>query len=298
MGILEEQWALAEAHAEQLRAEHSTSRPARELFRELVGWLDHSCPAVFLTLTGQKLHKLLLKGSLPVAGEVLNAYREEKARRQMLSPTLPLPADARQALSLGLEQLWESAFHTVKRELASKESHLVPLLRKELQDTQEAISELEDKLAGRAEESLTLLHQVQSLEGENRDLYERIAETQRFMDVQTAGHAREVGFLETHLRETREELQSTRIAADALSSKAYAEIDAARQEVLKAAKRERAERDLREAALEQLRLEREEKAALANRLETVTARAAALERELRRNKNHRLKRRISPAREA
>lgn len=115
---LETQFKRAREEAERLRQEHGAGHAtARELYRQLLGFLEKRCPGVYLQLNSKTLYELLRKGSSVVSGETLKEYREKAAQRMFSQPDLPVPLVARESLMDAVAHIWETAYLIAKREI-------------------------------------------------------------------------------------------------------------------------------------------------------------------------------------
>lgn len=248
------QLALARQEAGRLREEEG--RTARELYRQLLVFVEKRCPAVFLQLNGKTLYELLRKGSQPVSGEVLREYRAKAAMRMEARPELPVPEEVRQSLGDSLAAIWESAFHVARREAT------------ELAEVRNA----------------ALLGQVESLTRENERLRAELAvsasaESERAAQLELA-HTEEgrltgeVAALSTTLTQLRDERDSAHRAL----AEAQVAFNAQIQELSRALG---VAQDAREAdsrrALREIDLARTETRKLQKRLDEALERTASVE---------------------
>lgn len=234
--------------------------PARDLYWAVLERLDAGFPSVFMTLTGRGLYDLVRKGSQPVSGEVLKAYRERKAKQLEVAWQQPIPEGARSDLVRLVEGLWGAAYP-----VALREAQDVAEVRN--RDLRERVAELESA-------SEALAGNFAAAQAELAASQERL---QRAMDRQQATAAElasaegrlvalntETLRLQDELKRDRTQfgervaqltsaLEAAQQAYEGLSRRSLMDIEAARQEL--AGERRRTEQ--LEKGVAQLRLERD-----------------------------------------
>jgi hypothetical protein len=192
----ESQLAMAQRESERLRTEKG--RTARELYRELLTFIERRCPAVFFQLNGKSLYELLRKGSQPVSGEVLKEYRAKAAIRMQTRPELPIPDEARQTLGDSLAAIWESAFDVARREATS------------IAEVRNAA--LEEKVAELTQENGRLREQLGNLGDAERALATQL-EASQAQEARLCQDAAARSAEITRLERERDSLQQTLVAS-------------------------------------------------------------------------------------
>jgi predicted RNase H-like nuclease (RuvC/YqgF family) len=165
------QFQRADEEAERLRQEHGTGgATARELYRQLLAFLEKRCPGVFLQLNGKTLHDLLRRGSSVVSGEVLREYREKASLRMFSKPDLPIPLEAQEPLMDAVAHIWETSYFVAKRELDEVAEIRNQAFRQE-------IEQLRMHLESQSAELESIRASRTQTESDNHLLRERLEET-------------------------------------------------------------------------------------------------------------------------
>jgi hypothetical protein len=235
---MEAQHAAAGAEGDRLRAIHETQDvTARELYWQLLTFLEKRCPAVFIQLSGRKLYDLLRKGSQPVSAQVLREYREKASERMAFRPEVQMPDTAREQLGEAMASIWASALASARPEAESKAEARNQALLEQIAALEKQNTTLLEaqQSSGATQEALVkerdaLLATVDGLTGKLEDATTRVAELERAVRKAEDAHAQAQAEFTRQVDEMTAGLEAAKNSYEGAAKRHLLAVEDARQE--------------------------------------------------------------------